>query len=113
MNLSKLIPQVIEENFSKMIEIILKRNSLEIKDIDKFMFHPGGVKILDKIDNIITSIGKNVNESRKVMSTLGNLSSSTVFFILEETLKNSEQGTKGFLASFGPGFSTYQMILEF
>lgn len=112
MNLSKTIPQVIQDNFNDIIEKIFTRNKLSINDIGKYLFHPGGVKILDKIEAIIQSMGKNVNESREIMSSLGNLSSSTIFFIMQEAMKNPIANEKIFLASFGPGFSTYQALLE-
>lgn len=112
MNLSKTIPQVIQDNFNDIIKNIFERNKLSISDIGKFLFHPGGVKILDKIEAIIQSLGKNVDESRKIMASFGNISSSTIFFILQEAIKNPVADEKIFLASFGPGFSTYQLLLE-
>lgn len=112
MNLDKAIPQVIEDNFYSLIAPILKRNNLEVKDVDNFIIHPGGVKILDKIEALLAEHGKNASSSRKIMETYGNMSSSTVMFILNEDMKTAKKGEKTLMLSFGPGFAAHQVLLE-
>lgn len=111
MNLDKTIPTVIEQHFHQILKPLFNRNTITPKDLDHYMFHPGGIKILDKIESLIKKLGKHVNESREIMSTLGNMSSSTIFFILQKVLKRAKKGDRGLGVSFGPGFSTYQVLL--
>jgi len=112
MNLDKCIPQTVEDNFINMITPVLKRNNLEIKDLEAVIVHPGGVKILDKVDEILKEYGKNTQLSRQIMEHYGNMSSSTVLFILEEQMKTLKQGDKAIMLSFGPGFTAQIALLE-
>ncbi len=112
MNLDKAIPQTIEDNFYKIVTPFLNKNGFEIEDIDNFIIHPGGVKILDKIENLLATKGKDAHLSRQIMEKYGNMSSSTVLFILNEQLKNVYTGEKTLMLSFGPGFTANQVLLE-
>ncbi len=112
MNLDKCIPQTVEENFVKMIMPLLKRNNLEIKDVENFIVHPGGVKILDKVDVILGEYGKDTHLSRQIMEHYGNMSSSTVLFILAEKMKTVKAGERALMLSFGPGFTAQQVLIE-
>lgn len=112
MNLDKTIPQIIEDNFENIVEPFLNKNSTKIKDIDYFLVHPGGVKILDKIEKILDKYGKNVDSSRKIMETYGNMSSSTILFILNEYMNKNNKNKTAFLLSFGPGFSAHELLLR-
>ena len=112
MNLDKCIPQTIEEHFYEIVGPFLNRNGYKVEDIDNYIIHPGGVKILDKIEDLLAEKGKNAGLSRKIMEKYGNMSSSTVLFILSEQLKNTYQGEKTLMLSFGPGFTANQILLE-
>lgn len=112
MNLDKCIPQTVEDNFIKMITPLLERNNIGIKDIDNFIVHPGGVKILDKIDALLSEYGKDTHLSRQIMEYYGNMSSSTVLFILAEQMKTVKAGEKAIMLSFGPGFTAQQVLVE-
>lgn len=112
MNLDKCIPQTIEDNFYDIVNPFLEKNEYKIEDIDNFIIHPGGVKILDKIETILANHGKDAHLSRKIMEMYGNMSSSTVLFILKEQLKNVSTGEKTLMLSFGPGFTANQVLIK-
>ncbi|MBS3739468.1 MAG: type III polyketide synthase, partial [Psychroflexus sp.] len=46
------VPDTIAEHFPKIIEPFLKHHNLDIKDIDHLIFHPGGKKIIEAVDNL-------------------------------------------------------------
>jgi alkylresorcinol/alkylpyrone synthase len=49
-----------------------------------------------------------------VLHDYGNMSSTSVLFVLQETLKKRPQpGSLGLMCSFGAGFSAYAAMLEF
>ena len=112
MNLDKTIPNVIEEHFEQIVSDFLNKNGLKIEDVDHFLIHPGGIKILNKIENILSKYNKNIDISRKIMETYGNLSSSTILFILNEYMNNTTAGETALVLSFGPGFSAHQLLLR-
>lgn len=113
MNLNKCIPQTIQDNFYDIVKPFLKRNGLTIEQVDNFIIHPGGVKILNKIEELLVAQGKDAHLSREIMEKYGNMSSSTVLFILEETLKTAKTGETTLMLSFGPGFTANQALLKF
>lgn len=67
--------------------------------------HPGGAAILK---NTETSLGLKpdaLRSSREVLRTLGNLSSTSVLFVLEKELARVPEGETGVLLGFGPGLT--------
>lgn len=112
MNLDESLPDVIAENFEKSTEGMLARNRLTLRDIEHFIIHPGGVKILDRIQSLLDKHGGDVGRSRDVMRRFGNMSSATVLFILESLLGANPKPGPALLMSFGPGFGAHQLLLS-
>lgn len=112
MNLDASLPDLIEEHFESSTRALLKRRELTLRDIEHFVIHPGGVKILDRIDSVLKRYGGHAALSRDVMRELGNMSSSTVMFILERLLGSAPTPGPALMMSFGPGFGAHQLILN-
>ncbi len=112
MNLDKCIPQTIQDNFYEIVEPFLNKNGFQIGHVDNFIIHPGGVKILDKIEELLAHHNRDANLSRQIMENYGNMSSSTVLFILEEKMKSNSIGETTLMLSFGPGFTANQILLQ-
>ncbi len=107
------VPAKIEEHFDRIIYPFLQRNKLEIHDIEHFIFHPGGKKIVKMVEEILHASGKNIDLTKEVLRQYGNMSSATVLYVLEEYLKKDiAVGEKGLMLSFGPGFSAQRLLLE-
>lgn len=113
MNLSKKLPDAIDKLFTPLISGFLEKNKMEMSDVGSYLVHPGGIKILDKVEESLQKVGKNVSVSRNVMKMHGNLSSATLLFILKEYLeKNSTAEEPLILLSFGPGFSAHTLLAK-
>ncbi|MBC91791.1 MAG: type III polyketide synthase [Flavobacteriaceae bacterium] len=113
MILDKKVPETISNHFSKIIYHFLKRNSLKIEDINHLIFHPGGKKIVNTVENLFKSFGKNIDDTKEVLKLYGNMSSATVLYVLEIFMdKNIQKGDKGLMLSFGPGFTAQRILLE-
>lgn len=108
------VPNTIAEHFPNIIHPFLKKNNLEIKDIDHLIFHPGGKKIVQTVEELFSDLGKNINATKEVLRDYGNMSSATVLYVLEKIMDNKpKKGAKGIMLSFGPGFSAQRVLLEF
>ena len=108
------VPDTIEAHFPSILIPFLERNNLEIKDIDHLIFHPGGKKIVNLVENLFSEFGKNIDDTKEVLRLFGNMSSATVLYVLERILKNKgPKGEKGLMLSFGPGFTAQRVLLEF
>lgn len=112
MNLDASLPDMVGANFEFAAASVLAPLGLELGDVRHFAIHPGGVKILDRIDGILSGQGASAAVSRGVMSRLGNMSSSTVIFILDEILRSSPESGPLLLMSFGPGFGAHQLLMH-
>jgi predicted naringenin-chalcone synthase len=111
MNLDPTLPEVIAENFERATETLLGRRGLALADIAHFVVHPGGVKILDRVEEIVRAHGGDLRHSRDVMRQLGNMSSGTVIFILQRLLESTPAPGPALLMSFGPGFGAHELLL--
>jgi alkylresorcinol/alkylpyrone synthase len=108
------VPETIASHFEDIIHPFLKQNKLSISDIDHLIFHPGGKKIVQLVEDLFSSYGKNIDVTKEILKLYGNMSSATVLYVLERFMdKNPEKGTKGLMLSFGPGFSAQRVLLQF
>ncbi|WP_417589944.1 type III polyketide synthase [Owenweeksia hongkongensis] len=113
MVLDPSVPEKIQEHFDDILLPFLKRNQLEVKDVEHFIFHPGGKKIVKMVEDLLLDMGKNIDITKEVLRIYGNMSSATVLYVLEEYLnKEIPAGEKGLMLSFGPGFSAQRVLLE-
>jgi predicted naringenin-chalcone synthase len=112
MHLDESLPEVIAQHFHAAIADLLSRHELNLDDIAHFVVHPGGVKILDRLQSLLDPYGGSVQRSRDVMRRFGNMSSSTVAFILEALLADAPAPGRALLMSFGPGFEAHQLLLQ-
>lgn len=112
MNLDPTLPDVIAEHFEAAARSLLEPRGLTLKDLSSFVIHPGGVKILDRIETILARHGRDAHPSRETMRDHGNMSSTTVAVILERLLADRSAAGKSLLMSFGPGFGAHQLLLN-
>lgn len=108
------VPDTIATHFPMIIHPFLEKNSLKIEDIDHLIFHPGGKKIVQTVEDLFLDLGKNIDDTKEVLRLYGNMSSATVLYVLERFMDSKTQkGEKGLMLSFGPGFSAQRILLEF
>ena len=108
------VPETIASHFPKFIHPFLEKNNLTINDIDHLIFHPGGKKIVQTVEELFSESGKNIDDTKEVLRLYGNMSSATVLYVLERFMnKKPKAGEKGLLLSFGPGFTAQRILIEF
>lgn len=113
MILDETVPETISEHFPKIVYPFLERNNTDISKINHLIFHPGGRKILQTVEELFGTLGKNIDDTREVLKQYGNMSSVTVLYVLERFLdKNISKGDMGLMLSFGPGFSAQSILLR-
>jgi len=107
------VPETIAAHFPDIIHPFLAKNNLKIEDIDHLIFHPGGKKIVQTVEELFSGLGKNINATKEVLRLYGNMSSATVLYVLEKIMdENPKKGEKGVMLSFGPGFSAQRILLQ-
>ncbi|NAS30595.1 type III polyketide synthase [Flavobacteriaceae bacterium R38] len=107
------VPEKIANHFPNIIHPFLEKNNLTIEDINHLIFHPGGKKIVQTVEELFGDLGKNIDHTKEVLRLYGNMSSATVLYVLERFMdENPQPGEKGLMLSFGPGFSAQRILLE-
>lgn len=113
MILDPSVPETIAEHFPDIIHPFLKRHGSDIEKVDYLIFHPGGRKIVQTVENLFGQLGKNIEDTKETLRLYGNMSSVTVLYVLERFMnKETNAGTQGLILSFGPGFSAQRVLLE-
>ena len=104
MTLSGYVPDLIEEDFAKIVDRALQENGKSGSDITHWCIHPGGKKILQAIHKSLGFTDGQLQHSYDVLNEFGNISSATILFVLKKIM--AEKGTVNLLgAAFGPGLT--------
>ncbi len=108
---SRDIPTLVREELRKVVDTFLRKHKMSVADIDEFVCHPGGARVVDALEAVFELKQGALTHSRAVLREHGNMSSATVLFILRAAL---DAGAKGrcLLTTMGPGFTAGMMIIE-
>jgi len=111
--LDSRVPQVVSENFPKIVSGLLEERHMRREDIGFYIAHPGGPKVLSAIEAALDLPAGDLKLSWESLKKFGNLSSASVLFVLSEFLKNPEsQSPWGLMASMGPAFCAEVTLLK-
>ncbi len=108
------IPSVVTHHYAELATEFLALHALKPADIDHHIYHPGGAKVLRAYDAALQLAPDALDHSRAVLRDYGNMSSATVFFVLERFLQHGtiKRGDRGLMCVFGPGFSAELVLIE-
>ncbi|NEW84500.1 MAG: type III polyketide synthase [Mariniphaga sp.] len=110
---SESIPALIDKNIKADVVDFLTKNNLVLSDIKNFIFHPGGKKVLTAYTDALKVEGDFLKITRETMNDYGNMSSTTVLYVLENFLNNNNFETGyGLMVAMGPGFSSEIVLLD-
>ncbi len=113
MVLDPAVPETIAEHFPQLIHPFLEKYGSSIEEVQHLIFHPGGKKIVQTVEDLFGKLGKNIDDTKAVLRLYGNMSSATVLYVLERFMdKPIERGEQGIMLSFGPGFSAQKILLQ-
>lgn len=110
--LSRRLAQVVRREVRPAVDRFLDQNGVSGSDIQHFLLHPGGPKVLEAMKVGLDLDEKQVDLSRQVLREIGNLSSATVLFVLDRFLRAGTlaPGERALMLAPGPGFSL-EMVL--
>jgi len=105
MMLSHKLPKIISEVTVPKLKEILANDGIKITEIKHWVLHPGGKAILDTLQKGLNLSDELMYPSRKILKNFGNMSSSTILFILKEILdtKTINKNDLCCVVAFGPG----------
>ena len=98
----------------KVLDDLLLPRGIPREDIRHWLMHPGGRKVIDRVQTALGLSDDDVSLSRRILRRYGNMSSPTVLFVLNEVMQNgtARSGDRGVLLALGPGFAAEAALLE-
>jgi predicted naringenin-chalcone synthase len=105
--LATRLPKLLGRIVPGLVAEFLDRSGLAVADIAFWGIHPGGAKILDYVGQALALEPAALRFSRQVLKNYGNMSAVTIFFVLDEILRQGQPqpGDYLLLLSFGPGLT--------
>ncbi len=104
MTLSSSVPDLISLHLRQWMSSWLSSQGLLISDVPTWAIHPGGPRILDAVAESLQLSAAQMQPSREVLHRYGNMSSPTVFFIINE-LRLQKAPRPCVVLGFGPGLA--------
>jgi len=106
------VPQVASELAEKLFSESLLAAKVKREQITGWIFHTGGRDVILALREKLQLSAEDVRHSSAVLRQCGNLSSPTVYFVLERALNDSVPDGLWWMCAFGAGFSCHGAFLE-
>jgi alkylresorcinol/alkylpyrone synthase len=101
----RAIPSFVRANILPAMRAILRGSGLDIADVDRFAWHPGGAKVIESLEQALSLERGHLVQERAILSQYGNMSSPTVLFVLERLIAAERLPNRTVLTAMGPGFT--------
>src|SRR5690348_1291090 len=107
----RTIPDFVTEHMGPAVNEILGRMEFSVDDIDRFICHPGGAKVIAALERALSLDQGTLDHEREVIADYGNMSAPTVLFVLERAIVRGLPA-RSLLTALGPGFTASCVALR-
>lgn len=104
MSLSAALPALIQDEIQAWLKHWLGTRGLTLEEIRGWAVHPGGPKILSSFSEAMDLERSTLRHSYEVLAEKGNMSSATVYFILQRMMREDYR-LPCVALGFGPGIT--------
>jgi alkylresorcinol/alkylpyrone synthase len=112
---AKSVPDLVRNLMRQNLCEAAKANNIKLEQIQHFVTHPGGIKVLQAYQEALLLEPEALNDAREILETCGNMSSVSVLFVLEkfmQRISSVNAGEYGAISAMGPGFSAEHVIFR-
>jgi alkylresorcinol/alkylpyrone synthase len=109
---SQDIPTLVRRDLGAVMDAYLARHGLIRADIDHYVSHPGGAKVIRALEEVFGLQRGALVDARAVLRDYGNMSAASVLFVLEAARRRRGLGGRQLLSALGPGFTAAFATLE-
>lgn len=108
------VPELVETYLGEDVRALLAEHDLKVEDVDRWISHPGGPKVIDAITSVLDLDDYALALTWKSLNSVGNMSSASVLHIFRDTLveRPCVPGQYGVLMAMGPGFASELVLLR-
>jgi alkylresorcinol/alkylpyrone synthase len=111
MTLSSRVPALVARNVHTLVDRLLTDRGLTPDDVRHWAVHPGGPRILDKVQEAFSLDDDQIKRSRDILSRYGNCSSATILLTLA-SMCPVPVGDYVLALAFGPGLTVTGALLQ-
>ncbi len=110
--LSPEVPRRAADQVARVLDQVLQAAGVDRGELAAWILHPGGRDVLLAIKERVGLRDEDLRWSAAVLEEYGNLSSPSLFFVLQAALAGAAPGGHWWLSSFGAGFSAHGVLVE-
>lgn len=112
--LTSTVPDAIASLVGKPVDTLLSRNGLRRDNVARWIAHPGGRSIIDRVEQELALPQPCADAARAVMRDHGNTASAGVLTVLEHVTETRPlgPGQHGVALAFGPGATIWSVLLR-
>jgi alkylresorcinol/alkylpyrone synthase len=112
--LSAEVPELVRRRARAEVDRFLGEQGLERRDVQHWVLHSGGPKVLDALQQTLELSDRALEPSWHQLRANGNLSSVSVLVVLANTWESRRPapGERALLMATGPGFCSELLLLE-
>ena len=112
--LSAEVPEMVTGHLRGDVDRFLADHGTSRAEIRSWVAHPGGPRVLEAMSEALELNDGELDVTWRSLGEVGNLSSTSVLLVLEETLREHrpEPGSLGMLLAMGPAFCSELVLLE-
>lgn len=115
LHLERDLPEVAAAGIPGLVDEFLSSVALSREDVDHWIVHPGGRRILECVREALSLSPEQLDASYDVLATRGNVGTPSIFYVLDETIERyrPRPGERGLMVTVGPGVTVGLMLLVF
>lgn len=106
----RAIPPFARLHLRPAMDAMLAAQDMRVEDVDRFVCHPGGVKVIDALEASLSLAPGRLDHERAVLAEHGNMSAPTVLFVLDRA-RRAGLPPRSVLVALGPGFTASTVTL--
>jgi alkylresorcinol/alkylpyrone synthase len=110
--LTPQVPTLAAKHARTVFQDVVGRAKLSQNNVSGWVFHPGGRDVLLALRESLGLTQVDTRWSESVLREFGNLSSASLFFVLEAAFNDSAPNGHWWMCSFGAGFSCHGALLN-
>jgi len=107
----RAIPPFAKNNMRPAMEDMLASQNLGLDDVDRFICHPGGKKVIEALEHSLALEQGSLDHERAVLTDHGNMSAPTAIFVLDRA-RRAGLPPLSILTALGPGFTASTVTLK-
>jgi alkylresorcinol/alkylpyrone synthase len=107
---AQAIPPFARDNLRPAMDKMLAAQGLEVANVDRFVCHPGGVKVMEAIEASLELGQGALDHEREVLAAHGNMSAPTVLYVLDRA-RRAGLPKHSVVTALGPGFTASTVAL--